>query len=441
MKVLSSIDGRIVLLIDNGKNALSVLPGIIEDFNKSLKFAPIILLSVRTNFRTRIHQYISKDEVTINDYKIPNLDDKEIDYLIRKLDENNLLGILKGKSDGQRKREFRVRANRQILVAMKEATNGKSFSTIMSDEYNSIEPREAQILCVCIALSSELSYSNSKQDLVGFSDASHIEALNYLDNVLQGTIMWVDNGSRFMLRHKILADHIIRKCVDSKTLMESYIRVLSVLAPELTGSDNRSKKFNLFKALTNHQTLYRRFKSDIEKARQVYDSISQYFADDSHFWLQYGSLELEGRGGNLQLAENYLSQAESLAPSSDYVLNANCNLKYKLATSSSLYEEAFELYEEANLQAQKQILAIGKEEPYIYQIYCVGRFQFIRKWITDKTQKKKELDELRGTIKVALTFHPFNDKLKVSSDAINRAYVQLGIDADLEDPDIPDFMK
>ena len=152
-------------------------------------------------------------------------------------------------------------------------------------------------------------------------------------------------------------------------------------------------------------------------------------------------MELEGRGGNLQLAENYLSQAESLAPSSDYVLNANCNLKYKLATSSSLYEEAFELYEEANLQAQKQILAIGKEEPYIYQIYCVGRFQFIRKWITDKTQKKKELDELRGTIKVALTFHPFNDKLKVSSDAINRAYVQLGIDADLEDPDIPDFMK
>ncbi len=40
--------------------------------------------------------------------------------------------------------------------------------------------------------------------------------------------------------------------------------------------------------------------------REVYDSISLYFNDGAHFWLQYGSLEVEGRGRDLSLAENYL---------------------------------------------------------------------------------------------------------------------------------------
>jgi len=137
----------------------------------------------------------------------------------------------------QRIREFKNRAHRQILVAMKEATNGKSFNDIIQDEYNSLDPREAKLIALCLALNTELGFTNSKQDIVGFSNAPQNEALppqnealHYLETALQGTIISVGStNSRFMLRHKILADYIVRKCASAEELKEAYIRVLSDL--------------------------------------------------------------------------------------------------------------------------------------------------------------------------------------------------------------------
>ncbi len=437
--VLMCIEEQVVLLFDNAKNVLSQLPNLLSSFNRELKHPPIVVLSIRTNYFNRLSQYISFDFIERTDFKIPDLDDKEINYLIEKLEDNNLLGVLKGMSNNNRFKEFKYRAHRQILIAMKEATNGKSFNDIIRDEYDSLQPTEVKTLVLCIALNTELGFTNSKQDLVGFSKVSHIETLNYLVTVMQGTILWVGNGSRFMLRHKILADYMIKNCASIEMLKDAYIRVLSVLAPELKNNQGPSKLFNLFKALINHKTLYRRFKSDIELAREVYDSITDYFNDDAHFWLQYGSLEVEGKGGNLKLAENYINQAESLAPNSHYIQNAKCNLRYRQAATADSIEEAIPLKNEADELAQTLLLTIGKQEPYIFHIYCGGRYKFISKWITDKDKKKNELRELKGSIKTAITLHPFNEKLKIVSDAIDRAYLQLGIMDDLQDPEIPDF--
>lgn len=436
INVLSSINDRVVLMFDNSKNAISQLPDLINAFNAELKYPPLIILATRTNYLDTFDYYLNKDIVDIIKFPIPNLDDDEIKNLIAKLEENNLLGILSGMSKYQRIREFENRANRQILIAMKEATNGRSFNDIIKDEFYSLQPEEVKILCICLALNTELGFTNSKQDLVGFSNASKIEVLNYFETILQGTILNVGDSGRFMLRHKILADYFIKYCTTPQMLKESYIRVLSVLAPELINRKGPSRIFNLYKALINHKVLYRRFKGEIEMAREVYDSISEYFKTDAHFWLQYGSLEVEGKGGDLLLAQNYISQAESLAPKSSYVQTAKCNLFYKQAKSANSIEEAVEYKFKADQLAQSLILKYGKEEQIIFHIYCGGRYSYASKWIKDKTEKKEELLELKSSIKTGLSFHPFSKKLRLISDAIERAYLQLGIQDDLEDPPI-----
>lgn len=441
INVLNNINERVVLLFDNSNNALPQLQTLISSLNSELTLSPIIVLAIRTNFVHQLHQNIFPDTVTKLEFKIPNLDDQEIDNLILKLEENNLLGILNGMSKFDRTKEFRHRAHRQILIAMKEATNGKSFNDIIKDEFTSLQPNEAKTLCLCIALNTELGFSNSRQDLIGFSTLPPIEVLNFLETVLQGTIMWVGNNNRFMLRHKILADYLIKYCASPSMLKEAYIRVLSILAPELIKYDGTSKIFALYKALINHKTLYRRFKNDIELARDVYDSITEYFRSDAHFWLQYGSLEVEGTGGNLKLAENYLSQAESLSSDSNYIQNAKCNLLYRQAFVSISFEEAMEYKNKADELAKVQILRIGKEEPHIFHICCAGRYRFISKWVKNQGDKKSELLSLKSSIKTSVSLHPFDEKLKIVSDAINRAYVQLGINDIIEDPDIPDFIS
>tara|TARA_R110002020_G_scaffold457944_1_gene675047 strand:+ start:993 stop:2966 length:1974 start_codon:yes stop_codon:yes gene_type:complete len=240
--LLISIKERVVLMFDNSSNILPLLPNLIIAFSQ-VEFPPIIVLSLRSNQKEKINYHLDPEICDNTIITIPNLDDNEINDLILKLDENNLLGRLKGMTETNRIREFKWRAQKQILVAMKEATNGISFNEIIQSEFSEINPVEAKILCLCIALNTELGYKNSQQDFVGFSDAPHNETLHYLHNVLEGTIMWVGDSGEFMIRHRILADYMIKHCASQEMLKTAYIRVLAVLAPELVGNYNRNKKF------------------------------------------------------------------------------------------------------------------------------------------------------------------------------------------------------
>lgn len=441
VEVINSFEERIVILFDNARNILAQLPSLFLVINSNTTYPPIIILTIRSNYLDNLNFYIDPDIVDIVTFSIPDLDDNEINHLIQKLNQYNLLGILKGKSESERFRAFKIKANRQILIAMKEATRGMPFEEIIRDEYNSIAPEEARILSVCIALNTELGFSNTKQDLVGFSKASHIETLNYLERNLRGTIMWVENQSQFMLRHRVLADFFIRNCASLVILKEAYIRVLSVLAPELKRSHSPSRKFNLYKSLINHKVLYHRFSQRIDLAREVYESITDYFADDAHFWLQYGSLETEGEGGNLNLAENYLSQAESLAPDYSYIQNAKCNLFYKLALVQENIDKAKEVKYKADTLGNTLLLTVGRNESHIYHIICGGRFHYIRKWITDISEKKEELKALKRTISTARTLHPRDKKLDEIFRVIQKAYLELGMPDGGLNLDIPNLIE
>lgn len=423
--VLIAIEERVVLIFDNATNVLALLPNLISSFSY-LKNPPTLVLSLRTNQRNKLNFFVDPEISENHIYSIPDLDDGEIKSLIEKLDANNLLGQLKGKSDNQRFNEFKYRAKKQILIAMKEATNGRSFNEIIQSEFSEIEPFEAKILCLCVALNTELGFTNSEQDFVGFSEVEHGDALHFLNNILDGTILRVGETGEFMIRHRILADFMIKHCASMDVLKIAYIRVLAVLAPELVNRTGYTKKFNLYKSLINHQILFRRFQHNIELAREVYESLTPYFGSDAHFWLQYGSLELEGRGGNLILAENYINQAESLAPNYIYIQNAKCNLYYKMCSAQEDISHALEYKILADELAERLMAESIDNDPHISHIHCRGTFEFISKWIKDRKEKIKLLDDLRKKITEEVRKYPRDKKLQVAADAINRTYMMQG---------------
>ena len=107
--------------------------------------------------------------------------------------------------------------------------------------------------------------------------------------------------------------------------------------------------------------IYRRFESEIDLVREIYDSITDYFKSDHHFWLRYSSLEMEGKGSDLLLSENYIAQTESLFPNSSYVRTAKCNLLYRQARSADSYEKAPEYEQLADELAHTFILEIEEK--------------------------------------------------------------------------------
>ena len=146
--------------------------------------------------------------------------------------------------------------------------------------------------------------------------------------------------------------------------------------------------YRLYLSLINHKILYRRFKNDINKAREVFDLITTFFHENPLFWLQYGSLELEGEGGNLSYAENYLLQAESLDRyNNPFIQNAKCLLYYKKCINEPDFLAARELKLKADELVNELFDDYGNNDNHLYHIYCKGCFEYIKKWINNKTEK------------------------------------------------------
>lgn len=79
-------------------------------------------------------------------YELLDLSDKEITGLVHTLRENKCLGYMKEFTDQEAIAFLKRKLENQLLVALHEATSGRSFSEIVADEYLNVVPTEAQKL-------------------------------------------------------------------------------------------------------------------------------------------------------------------------------------------------------------------------------------------------------------------------------------------------------
>ena len=80
----------------------------------------------------------------------------EVLGIISVLEKNGLLGKLQGMTNDQRVHEFEARehAGKQLLVAMREATKGSGFDTIIKDEFDALQEHGIKLLYLLIALAT-----------------------------------------------------------------------------------------------------------------------------------------------------------------------------------------------------------------------------------------------------------------------------------------------
>lgn len=418
---LEMLNEKVVLVFDNAELILRRLVNMFDEFKK-LKFPPIVVLASRTSeydkITGRLDSFPKGEE-----FFMPNLERQEIISIINILDENNLLGYLKGMTGENRIREFEYRAKKQILVAMREATNGRDFDEIIKSEFRQIVPDEAKRLCLCVALATDAGFTVSKQDFVSFSSEEPATVLDYLERALRDIILKVGpKGDKLLLRHRVIASYILESCVKEQMLKQAYIMILSSLANEINNSNRNSRnprKFALYREIINHYTIYRRFSKNIDQAREVYEKLATYFNDDFQFWLQYGALESEGYGGDLQLAENYLNQADSLNPNNLFVQNAIANLYYKKAIQTNNSVEAITNKGYADGILLSNMSDKGKDDIYTYYIYAKGSYEYALKWaMGDKSKLKQYLQDIYKITKQATDLYPNDKKLRELNEVI-----------------------
>jgi hypothetical protein len=419
---LDLLPARSIIIFDNAGLAFGNLLHYLESAQRA-ELKHVFVIAERTNKLDEILAEI-KIAAPATEFQMPDLSPPDIESLIDTLDKHHMLGRLANRDRGEQRQVFSGYARNQILVAMRRATLGDKFDDTIKSEFLQVQPIEAKMLYLCGCLATSAQFGLTKQQLLASSIARPAEALSYIARNLKNILIPTSATSDYYVaRHRVIADVIVAKLVPKPMLKEAYIRLLQTLANDVSFSNiQHSAAFRLYRKLINHLSIYKRFASDLAEARSIYDAIQPFVSRDFHFWLQYGSLELEY--GELDTAANYLEQAYSYKPDDNLVLTTRALLFYKQGIVAGSLEEATSLKEQARSILDAQMERRPKDA-YPAHVCCTKELQWINHWYPYTSDKKHALEDLREFARKIAKEYPSSKDVQSAFKAISDAYLDL----------------
>lgn len=157
--------------------------------------------------------------VPAREYQIEPLSDGEISRLVACLDRHGALGKLEKLDDSLRRAAIRQLYNKDLLVVMKEATEGLSFNTIIDDEYRGIVSDFAQRLYAVVCGFSRLKSLCRDSVLAGILGCE-LQEIYSEQQATEGVVFWdaIDEargmyGAR--ARHHLIAEVVWQRSLDA----------------------------------------------------------------------------------------------------------------------------------------------------------------------------------------------------------------------------------
>jgi hypothetical protein len=415
---LRNYDRRVVLVFDDAAADLRRICDLAARCS-TLKCKPVMLLVIRAN-DVATKRYMFEGLRTV-EVRVPDLSEYDINGILETLEAHGLLGELRKVQPRVRVEIFRNKARKQILVAMREATKGLGFNQIIEDEYDKIEPKDAKLIYLIAAIPSMFHHTIDRGQLVAAADLSPSEVLGIIDDSLSGILIpREDNLNRLQVRHPVIAEFVVREVAPRDFLAQAYIAYLQILAHDLPPLKDRkrSRTFRVYQEVVSHRNLHEVFLKQVELCRNIYESIKPQFVDDGHYMLQYGSYELEW--GDLDFAENYLLQAESLMPNHPWVATAISYLLMRKAVEATSPLAANELIAKGIEKVEQRIALDGDRDPYPFHVLGSQMLAFINRWCP-YDERIKRLQELSARIQVGYEKHPLDGQLRQLLEDIKRA--------------------
>ena len=228
-----AFDRRVLLIFDHAGWDLREI-GEFYEKTRSLRYKPIIVVVARSNDFLRFKYYLAK-VAHVERIRVPLLSDADINSLISVLESNKLLGELRKMSAAERFEVFRTKAHKQILVAMREATTGRGFDEIITDEFAKVEPLNAKLLYLVAAIPSIENYGITLAQMVTAMQLPANETLNLAEDSLADILVPKEGESgHFVIRHPIIARFVVDNIAPREILAHAtlgFLRAISTVLP------------------------------------------------------------------------------------------------------------------------------------------------------------------------------------------------------------------
>ncbi|MDQ8208235.1 SIR2 family protein [Coraliomargarita sp. SDUM461003] len=320
---------RIYLFIDHAAIHASEISNLIRFCYRS-KIKVTIFLSERENeWNMRCSEL---DGYLDADFTVPYLNKKEIYELLEKLEVAQCLGTLEEMSPENRFKAFHENAKRQLLVALHEATQGLPFENIVVDEYNRILPEEAQHLYLDICTLNRLGVAVragliSRASGISF-DMFQSDFFRPLESIVRHRKDPYSGEIYYEARHSHIAEIVFDQILNNENdRYDHIIRLLSEINIEYQ-SDKEA-----FNAIMRGRGLAQAF-SDIELGRDLFKRGFQRVGEPAFLLQQAALLEMNHKGGSLNIAEKYLKKAMEAAPWDKPIKHTYANYLRRKASDS-----------------------------------------------------------------------------------------------------------
>jgi hypothetical protein len=412
-------EGKLYVFVDVVSRHIGSIAARLNEFHA----CPHIVLVVadRTNRYATRCQRIQQLEPTV--LSMPDLSEPDVRAIIEKLTEFGFLGVLKNKAHADQIHDFMVRANRQLLVALREATSGKDFDLILENEFTELAP-EAQlayaICCIAIAQGAPGVYT---KHLLPCIPKSQFGKGVVVEELLRGVLVPANfTNTMVKPRHAVIAGYVANHIVPSPMKVTAITRFLVQVSPYIVPNEikRRSPAYMAYRGMVNSEALYEMFHGDMDTILQVYDDVRPYYGNDFLFWLQYAMAHI--RAHHLDIAENFLNQSLNIYPSSFQTKHQMGVLYLLQALDSDNVDVGHDKARHGIEQLEEQILARGNEDSYPYHAYLT----YVGRWYAKKgtAVSDAEWEALRAVGREAKGKYRLDDGIRDVVKEVETAYLK-----------------
>jgi tetratricopeptide (TPR) repeat protein len=320
---------RIFLFVDR----ISLFRTELEHLLKSCRAIKLRVTIIGAERENEWHIYCDNlEQFLTQDFSVGYLSEAEISNLIAALERHRALGLLRELSPKERVDAFLKRAERQLLVALHETTQGLPFEQIILDEYNRIRPEDAKHLYLQICALHQFGAPVragliSRSTGIRFSDFGKRFLLPLADVVLVEETRHSRGDVFYRSRHQRVAELVFTQVLSGE---EEKYDLLATLTQEMNVDYSSDRE--TFSRLIKGRSVADIF-SRVELGRLLYDKAEVIAKDDSFVPHQRAVFELRHPQGSLAAAEEAAARAASLNPNNRSIRHTEAEIARRRANA------------------------------------------------------------------------------------------------------------
>lgn len=382
-----------------------------------------LVLVDRTNaFANKRH---SLTGLELREIRVPDLTDQDILNILDRLRHFKMLGKLKGKNEAEQVEAFRRVAEKQILVAMREATSGRGFDLIIRNEYSDLASQAKMAYLIACLTVSQGAPGVYKRHLMACMDRSNGTKAIVIDELLRGVLVRANtSGTLLKPRHRRIAQLVAKEIAHDDEKQDAVIRFLSVVSKDVVPGEirRRSPAFLGYRGLINSSGLWDLF-SDRSLVPQIYESVKDLYSEDFLYWLHYGMVNMEA--GHYDVAENYLNQSLGIRSDNYQTIHQLGILHLRIAINSPEPSLSVDRANEGIEILRKQIAERGLTDSYPFAAYL----KYVLEWYctAEPLISEREWQSLRDVAKRAKELYGGLHIIDSAAREVERLYMMRAV--------------